>query len=188
MRSVSGHEGRHASQKNMLVGSLRLFRKNEFAKLVVLKRWGMKSLGNDTSYSLKVSEPDVYEKEGSSRKEGVLEHIKDPYSKKDQENFKKCNRECVDEKHHRVDETTGREPVKSYCTLKIFHVSIDLKTFSLGQTGYISSDGHHLRNPTKMLVTSILSFMDRSGSMCTRDCKKICSSTGTSRLRLPHDN
>ncbi|CAB5380453.1 unnamed protein product [Rhizophagus irregularis] len=71
-------------------------------------------------------DPGVCESEGGSRKEGILEHIKahispqpnrkkdyishrvfwertmfqDPYSKEDRENFKKCDHECADEKHH----------------------------------------------------------------------------------------
>ncbi|RIA84631.1 hypothetical protein C1645_879819 [Glomus cerebriforme] len=42
-------------------------------------------------------DPDICESEGGSRKEGILEHIKDPYSKEDRENFKKYDYECADE-------------------------------------------------------------------------------------------
>ncbi|RIA83800.1 hypothetical protein C1645_833247 [Glomus cerebriforme] len=113
---------------------------------------------------------------------GVCESEGDPYSKEDRENFKKCDHECADEKHHNVDEVTGREPTKSYCTQEIFHIPVDLKTFSLGKTGYVSTDGHHFtcENPT--------TNVDRSGSMSFNDCQPICSSTATSRLKLSHNN
>ncbi|GBC16228.2 hypothetical protein GLOIN_2v1865248 [Rhizophagus irregularis DAOM 181602=DAOM 197198] len=162
-------------------------------------------------------DPGVCESEGGSRKEGILEHIKahispqpnrkkdyishrvfwertmfqDPYSKEDRENFKKCDHECADEKHHSVNEITGKEPTKSYCTQEIFHAPVDLKTFSLGKTGYISTDGHHFtcENPTTNVGNFHIVFVvDRSGSMWNSDCMPICSSTATSRLKLTHNN
>ncbi|CAG8550727.1 10371_t:CDS:10, partial [Funneliformis caledonium] len=155
-------------------------------------------------------DPGVCESEGGSRKEAsispqpsrkkdYISHrvfwertmFQDPYTKEDRENFKKCDHECADEKHHNVDEKTGQEPVKSYCTQEIFHTPVDPKTFSLGRTGYISTDGHHFtcENPTKNVGDFHIVFVvDRSGSMSIGDCKPICSSTATSRLKLSHDN
>ncbi|CAG8636541.1 12522_t:CDS:2, partial [Racocetra fulgida] len=46
-----------------------------------------------------------------------------PYSTNDREEFKKCDHECIDEKHH--NKVEGKNPVKSYCTQKIFHSSLD---------------------------------------------------------------
>ncbi len=117
--------------------------------------------------------------------------ILDPYSKEDRENFKKCDHECADEKHHNVDETTGREPTRSYCTQEIFHAPVDPKTFSLGRTGYISTDGHHFtcENPaTNVSNFHIVFVVDRSDSINSKDCQPMCSSTATSRLNVSHNN
>ncbi|CAG8512372.1 14490_t:CDS:10, partial [Funneliformis caledonium] len=153
-------------------------------------------------------DPDVCESEGGSRKEAsispepirkkdYISHrvfwertmFQDPYSKEDRENFKKCDHECVDEKHRNVDEKTGRELFKSFCTQEIFHAPVDPKTFSLGQTGYISTDGHHFTCEIPTVCDFHIVFVvDKSNSMSSSDCKPICSSTVTSRLKLSHNN
>ena len=115
----------------------------------------------------------------------------DPYSKEDRENFKKCDHKCADEKHHNVNEITDQKPTKSYCTQEIFHTPVDPGTFSLGKTGYISTDGHHFtcENPTTNVGNFHIVFVvDRSSSMSRDDCVPICLSTATSKLKITHDN
>ncbi|CAG8799845.1 35150_t:CDS:2, partial [Racocetra persica] len=139
-------------------------------------------------------DPGVCEGPGGGKKEGLLEHInanigpnpskkkdyishrvfwertkfQDPYSKDDREEFKKCDHECADEKHHKVDEFSGKEPAKSYCSQEIFHPALNASSKPSGGVGYISTDGHHFlcENPTTNVGNFHIVFVvDRSGSM-----------------------
>ncbi|RIB20390.1 hypothetical protein C2G38_2035275 [Gigaspora rosea] len=61
--------------------------------------------------------------------------FEDPYSANDREEFKNCDHRCIDDKHKE----------KSYCTQKIFHPILDLKSKTTPDgTGYIFVDGHHV--------------------------------------------
>ncbi|CAG8691510.1 11749_t:CDS:10, partial [Racocetra persica] len=153
---------------------------------------------------------------GGAKKEGLLEHItakigpfpnkkkdyvshrvfwertgfKDPYSTNDREEFKKCDHECIDEKHH--NKVEGKNPVKSYCTQKIFHPSLDHTSNTTPDgTGYISADGHHFscENPTISVGNfHIIFVIDKSGSMRSTDCKPLCNITKLLSLKHNHNN
>ncbi|RIB16915.1 hypothetical protein C2G38_2188736 [Gigaspora rosea] len=160
-------------------------------------------------------DPDTCEL-GGAKKEGLLEHItakigpyptrkkdyishrvfwersgfKDPYSANDREEFKKCDHECIDEKHHiKVD---GKNPDKSYCTQKIFHSSLDHNSQIIPDgTGYISADGHHFscENPTINIGNFHIVFViDKSGSMNDKDCRPLCNNIKLLGLRHNHNN
>ncbi|KAG9305010.1 hypothetical protein G9A89_007413 [Geosiphon pyriformis] len=162
-------------------------------------------------------DPDVCKTHGGLKKEGILEHInakispsplrekdyishkvywertdfQDPYNKDQRENFKQCDHECADEKHHKIDDVTGRDPVRSFCTQDIFHAKLDHTKAPPGNTGYVTVDGHHFacENPvTNIGNFHIIFVVDRSGSMGDQDCQPRCSSTKTSRLLLSHKN
>ncbi|KAG9305016.1 hypothetical protein G9A89_007419 [Geosiphon pyriformis] len=162
-------------------------------------------------------DPDVCKTHGGLKKEGILEHInasispnpnrqkdyishkvywertnfQDPYSKDDRDIFKKCDHECKDEKHHKTDAVTGRDPVRSFCTQDIFHANLDHTKAPPGNTGYVTVDGHHFAcdNPiTNIGDFHIIFVVDRSGSMGGTDCQPRCSSTKTSALMLSHKN
>ncbi|CAG8473346.1 38766_t:CDS:10 [Gigaspora margarita] len=154
---------------------------------------------------------------GGGKKEGLLEHInanigpnpskkkdyishrvfwertkfQDPYSKDDKEEFKKCDHECADEKHHKIDEFSGKEPTKSYCTQEIFHPPLSASSKPPGGVGYISTDGHQFlcENPTTNVGNFHIVFVvDRSGSMSSGDCRPRCDNSKTSPLQATHNN
>ncbi|RHZ45912.1 hypothetical protein Glove_642g9 [Diversispora epigaea] len=117
-------------------------------------------------------------------------NFEDPYSQNDRDEFKKCDHECAGEEHHRVDEY-GREPTKSYCTLEIFHPSLDNNSIPPNNIGYISTCGHHFlcENPaTSFGDFHIMFVVDRSGSMSASDCRPPCTRTATYGLRNSHNN
>ncbi|RHZ48992.1 hypothetical protein Glove_535g7 [Diversispora epigaea] len=161
--------------------------------------------------------PSFCESAGGGKREGVLEHMnanispnprkkkdyishrvfwertnfQDPYSKDDRDNFKKCDYECSDEKHHKVDEYSLKEPTKSYCTLEIFHSSLNTASRPPNGIGYISAGGHHFlcENPaTNSGDFHIVFVVDRSSSMNFADCKPLCTRTKTYGLRNSHNN
>ncbi|CAG8786447.1 15198_t:CDS:2, partial [Cetraspora pellucida] len=114
-----------------------------------------------------------------------------PYSKDDREEFKKCDHQCADEKHHKVDEFSGKEPTKSYCTQEIFHPALNASSNPPSGVGYISIDGHHFlcENPTTNVGNFHIVFVvDRSGSMATGDCKPRCDNSKISYLQSTHNN
>ncbi|RHZ90025.1 hypothetical protein Glove_9g277 [Diversispora epigaea] len=115
-------------------------------------------------------------------------NFRDPYSKDDREEFKKCDHECPDEKHHKIDENSGQQPIKSYCTQKMFHSSLDPNSDLPNGIGYISIDGHHFTcdNPTTSF--HIIFVVDKSGSMSSVDCKPEFSDTKLECLKDAHNN
>ncbi|CAG8645767.1 11144_t:CDS:2, partial [Ambispora gerdemannii] len=162
-------------------------------------------------------DPDVCKSLTGGKKEGILEHIKanispdlsrkkdyishrvfwertkfqDPYSRDDRESFKKCDHECIDEKHKNVDDVTGRDPIKSFCTQELFHAGLNPSSNPPGNVGYISTDGHHFscENPaTNIGDFHIVFVVDRSGSMSSGDCRPRCSNSQTTRLLHNHNN
>ncbi|CAG8442852.1 12656_t:CDS:10 [Acaulospora colombiana] len=184
-------------------------------------------------------DPTVCEGPGGGKKEGVLEHInanispfplrkkdyishrvfwertkfQDPYSKDDREEFKKCDHECADEKHHKIDEFSGKEPTKSYCTQEIFHPTLDHTSKPSTGIGYISTDGHQVNrvvcsmplhlahsniifesqfsceNPTTNVGDFHIVFVvDRSGSMSSSDCSPHGNNFKTSCIQKSHNN
>ncbi|CAG8444245.1 12971_t:CDS:10 [Acaulospora morrowiae] len=142
-------------------------------------------------------DPDLCEGPGGRKKEGILEHINDPYSKDDREEFKKCDHECVDEKHHKVDKFSGKEPTKSFCTQEIFHPPLDPTSKPSTGIGYISIDGHQARNnciftcenpTTNVGDFHIVFVVDRSGSMNTGDCRPHGDRVKTACIQKSHNN
>ncbi|CAG8763480.1 7362_t:CDS:2, partial [Dentiscutata heterogama] len=104
-----------------------------------------------------------------------------PYSKDDREEFKKCDHECADEKHHKVDEFSGKEPAKSYCTQEIFHPPLSSSSKPPG--------GFLCENPTTNVGNFHIVFVvDRSGSMMSSDCRPQCSNSKISHLWNTHNN
>ncbi|CAG8602104.1 26386_t:CDS:10 [Dentiscutata erythropus] len=110
--------------------------------------------------------------------------FRDPYSVNDLEEFKKCDHQCVDEKHDNKE--------KSYCTQKIFHPSLDHKSETIpDDTGYISVDGHHVscESPSKIFGNfHIIFVVDRSYSMSSDDCKPKCDNSKLIGLKDNHNN
>ncbi|CAG8557749.1 14108_t:CDS:10 [Ambispora leptoticha] len=101
--------------------------------------------------------------------------FRDPYSREDREDFKKCDHECIDEKHHK----------------ELFHIGLNPSSNPPGNVGYISTDGHHFtcENPTSNVGDFHIVFVvDRSGSMSIRDCRPRGDKTQTARLLLSHNN
>ncbi|CAG8439066.1 4374_t:CDS:10 [Diversispora eburnea] len=159
----------------------------------------------------------IFCESAGGRKEGVLEHMnasispnpekkkdyishrvfwertnfQDPYSKDDRDKFKKCDHECADERHYKVDEYSGKEPTKSYCTLDIFHPSLNPASRPPNGIGYISAGGHQFlcENPaTSFGDFHIVFVVDRSSSMSYSDCRPPCIRRATCVLRSSHDN
>ncbi|CAG8642418.1 8285_t:CDS:10, partial [Ambispora gerdemannii] len=162
-------------------------------------------------------DPDVCKSLTGGKKEGILEHIKanispnptlekdyishrvfwertkfqDPYSRDDRESFKKCDHECIDEKHKNVDNVTGRDPIRSFCTQELFHAELNPSSNPPGNVGYISTDGHHFscENPaTNVGDFHVVFVIDRSGSMSSSDCRPRCSNSQTTCLQHNHNN
>ncbi|EKM59287.1 uncharacterized protein PHACADRAFT_169805 [Phanerochaete carnosa HHB-10118-sp] len=66
--------------------------------------------------------------------------FKDPYSNEDRDAFAKCDAICMD-REHQTEANSSAQP--SYCTLPIFHASLNPARTPPGGVGYISGDGHH---------------------------------------------
>ncbi|CAG8768884.1 8977_t:CDS:1, partial [Ambispora leptoticha] len=112
-----------------------------------------------------------------------------PYSKEDRENFKKCDHECIDEKHEKSID--GKDPIRSFCTQELFHPRLSPTSNPPENIGYISIDGHHFscENPTINVGDFHIVFVvDRSSSMGSNDCRPFCSKSQTSHLKLSHNN
>ncbi|CAG8661571.1 7131_t:CDS:2, partial [Diversispora eburnea] len=113
--------------------------------------------------------------------------FQDPYTKDDREEFKKCDHECPDEEHYKIDKDSRQKPIKSYCTQKIFHSSLDPNSTPPNGIGYTSIDGHHFTcdNPTTSF--HIIFVVDKSSSMSGRDCRPEFDDTKLECLK-EHNN
>ncbi|CAG8664032.1 13826_t:CDS:2, partial [Racocetra fulgida] len=90
----------------------------------------------------------------------------DPYTALEQEDFEKCDHECIDEIHRKSID--GLSPEKSYCDLQLFHDPI--KALPPRKKGYLSNDGHvFLCQDPRVAAFHIIFVLDRSGSMCCDD-------------------
>ncbi|CAG8501198.1 7794_t:CDS:10 [Ambispora gerdemannii] len=156
-------------------------------------------------------DPAVCKNLPGGKKEGLLEHIeanispdparkkdyishrvfwertkfRDPYLLSSRENFKGCDHECADEKHHKSIET---DPIKSFCTRELFHPGLDPSSNPPENIGYITTDGHHFSCENPATDFHIVFVLDRSSSMSSEDCKPLHQRSTTSRLLRNHQN
>ncbi|RHZ89868.1 hypothetical protein Glove_9g264 [Diversispora epigaea] len=116
-------------------------------------------------------------------------NFQDPYTKDDREEFMKCDHECPDGKHYKINENSDQKPVKSYCTQKIFHSSLDPNPDPPNKIGYISIDGHHFKcDPDPIIYFHIVFVIDRSGSMSGSDHKPEYDNIKLECLKSKHNN
>jgi len=93
--------------------------------------------------------------------------FKDPYTKKEQNNFAKCDAMCSGPEHSGTATGPG---LPSYCTLPMFHPRRDPND-PVNGLGYISTDGHQFEcdNPAVQQAYHVIFVIDRSGSMDSSD-------------------
>ncbi|CAI2192234.1 4778_t:CDS:10, partial [Funneliformis geosporum] len=90
------------------------------------------------------------------------------WKRTEQQEFAKCDHECLDEIHHKSKGSTSKSTNKSFCELPLFHTQLDPESNPPHDNGYISKDRHHFNyeNPSACEAAfHIIFVLNHSSSM-----------------------
>ncbi|KAH9023069.1 hypothetical protein EDB83DRAFT_1992577 [Lactarius deliciosus] len=112
--------------------------------------------------------------------------FKDPYTRDEQDYFRKCDAMCPGSEHSATDAAPAQP---SYCLLPMFHPPKNTNDPADG-LGYISIDGHMFscENPADLQAFHVIFVIDRSGSMSIDDRRPLPDAPATYRIREKADN
>ncbi|KAH9166548.1 hypothetical protein EDB89DRAFT_2232826 [Lactarius sanguifluus] len=112
--------------------------------------------------------------------------FKDPYTRDEQDDFRKCDAMCPGIEHLATDAAPAQP---SYCSLPMFHPPKSTNDPADG-LGYISKDGHMFscENPAELQAFHVIFVIDRSGSMSIDDRRPLPDAPATYRIRKKADN
>ncbi|KAI9443795.1 hypothetical protein H4582DRAFT_1807488, partial [Lactarius indigo] len=114
----------------------------------------------------------------------------DPYTREEQDDFRKCDAMCPGSEHSATDAAPAQP---SYCLLPMFHPPKSTNDPADG-LGYISNDGHMFscENPAELQAfhryANILCLHSRSGSMSSHDRQPLPDAPATYRIREKANN